>query len=70
VAQNGTPVAAINALAVLGERLGVPAFVLAVLMLTLAPRIDHGLAVAERVDAELSIIVAQGCFAPPAAGAP
>jgi len=61
MADNG-PITTLTALAAIGEKLGVPAFVLAVMMITLAPRIDHGLAVAERVDAELSIIVAQGCF--------
>lgn len=47
------------ALTTLGERLGVPAFVVAVLVFTLIPRIDRGIEIADRVDAELQILISR-----------
>jgi hypothetical protein len=43
-------------------RLGVPTFVLVVLLTTIIPKIEHGIAIADRVDAELQLIAAS-CYA-------
>jgi hypothetical protein len=45
------------------ERLGVPAFVLVVVLLVLVPRIDRGIQIADRVDAQMSFLAAT-CGAP------
>lgn len=42
-------------------RLGVPAFVLYIVLAQLGPKIDHGIAVADRVDAELQVVIERGC---------
>ena len=65
----GAPVTQNTVIAELAFRLGVPTFVLVVLLVLLGPKIDHGIAVADRVDGELSIIAAS-CFAagPPPRG--
>lgn len=39
-------------------RFGVPTFVLVVGLLTIVPRIDRGIQIADRVDAELQIFIA------------
>lgn len=45
----------------LAERVGVP-FVIALIVLSnLSPKIDRGIAIAERVDAQLSYFAAVGC---------
>lgn len=47
----------------LASRLGVPTFVLIVAMFLLAPRLDRQILLAERVDAELALLVAS-CVQP------
>ncbi len=44
-----------------GKTLGVPFVVLLVVLTQLGPKIDHGIMVADRVDAELQFIAARGC---------
>ncbi len=57
-----SPIVSSAVLAELAGRLGVPTFVLVVLLIFIGPKIDHGIAVADRVDGELQIIAAT-CFA-------
>lgn len=59
-----TPASWIAAAASVGEKLGVPAFVIVVLITTLIPRIDHGIAIADRVDAELQVVISRCGFVP------
>ncbi len=40
----------------IGERLGVPAIVLIIVLTTLVPKIDKGIAIADHVDAVLQVI--------------
>jgi len=40
------------------SKLGVPVVVLAIVLFQLIPRIDHGIAVADRVEGQLNIIAA------------
>jgi hypothetical protein len=64
VSMKETPAVTIATLAAIGEKLGVPAFVIVVLLLTVIPRIDRGLMVADRVDAELQVVISRCGFAP------
>lgn len=52
------PVRLLPQLQAIGERLGVPAFVLVVLLVTLIPKIDRGIQIADRVDGQLGQIAA------------
>lgn len=44
-----------------GKVLGVPTLVLVIVLFQLAPKIDHGIAVADHVDAELQYLALRGC---------
>lgn len=61
---NGATLVSVQTLIGLAANLGVPVFVLAILLTSLMPRLDHGLMVIDRADAELQIIAAR-CGYPP-----
>lgn len=46
-------------------QIGVPAAIAFFVLSQLIPRIDHGIAVADHVDAELQFLAARGCGPPP-----
>lgn len=50
-------------------QVGVPAALAFVVLLEVIPRIDHGIAVADHVDAELQFLAARGCAPLPLATA-
>lgn len=63
---NGTGVLSVAYLRALGQVaqvVGVPAVVLFLVLSQLTPRIDHGIQVADRVDEELTVLIARGCGA-------
>lgn len=73
---NGSGILSVAYLRALGQAaqvVGVPALVLFLLITQLEPRIDHGIAIADRVDAELQVVIERGCgplpLPPPAAHA-
>lgn len=43
------------------SRVGVPALLALVVLQGLGPKIDHGIAIADHVDAELSYLAVRGC---------
>ena len=66
--QNGTPTDHAATILEVAARLGVPTFVLVVLLLTLMPRIDRGLDTLARVDVQLGVLIDRcGGSPPPAA---
>jgi len=47
------------------ERFGAPTLIAVLILLQLEPKIDHGIAIADHVDAQLSYLAAVGCGPPP-----
>jgi hypothetical protein len=46
------------------ERVGFPVVLLIILTFSLMPRLDHGLAIADRVDAELQVVISRCGYGP------
>jgi len=47
------------------SRVGVPALLAIIILAGLGPKIDHGIAIADHVDAELTYLAARGCAPAP-----
>jgi hypothetical protein len=45
----------------IGSRLGVPLVVLILVFWQISPKIDHGISIADHVDAELQYLALRGC---------
>jgi len=45
----------------LAERVGAPTLIAVLVLTQLNPKIDHGIAIADHVDAELQYLAARGC---------
>lgn len=51
-----------------GKALGVPFVILLIVLTQIGPKIDHGIAIADHVDAELQYLAARGCAPIPIQG--